>query len=226
MARPIAALALALATLLPTTVAATAVAAKHRSACQRLAGADRAPAKSVKLVRRLNGDRGSDLLGCVLPAGRVRTIASSEHDDTADFRYHVVSVAGRFVLLSLAGGNQYAYNESTSVWDLRTGHRYAIAGLCSPTGGGDCASSGSTTAAAVVLTPGGRAVAAILPAPDAHSTADGPVTIASFDTGGTRHDLDTGSPDEIPPASLTLRADVASWTHAGELRSIDLKAAH
>ncbi len=225
MLRPAAAAAaaLALALLLASSIPANAKPSKHRTACQRLAGTDRAPAKSVKLVRRLNGDRGSDLLGCVLPAGRVRTIASSEHYDTADSRYHVVSVAGRFVLLSLAAGNQYAYIERTSVWDLRTGHRYTIASLCSPTGGGDCANGGSTRASAVFVTPAGRAVAAIVPAPDGAPSPSGPVTIAGFAPGGARSDLDSGPLAEIPPASLALRGNVASWTHGGAPRSADLK---
>jgi hypothetical protein len=222
MLRLAAAVGLTLALLLPSSIPASAKPPKHRTACQRLAGTDHAPAKSVKLVRHLNRDRGSDLLGCVLPAGRVRTIASSEHYDTADFRYHVVSVAGRFVLLSLAGGNQYAYNESASVWDLGSGRSYTIARLCSQTGGGDCATGGSTTASAAFLTTGGRAVAAILPAPDAHPSPTGPVTIAGFAPGGARRDLDGGSLAEIPPPSLALRGNLASWTHDGAPRSADL----
>ncbi|HEY1540702.1 MAG TPA: hypothetical protein VGF63_14970 [Solirubrobacteraceae bacterium] len=204
---------------------AQAAAHRHQTACQRLKGADRAPAASVRLVKRRNGDGGTDLLGCVLPAGRVRTIASSEHADTANYDYAIDRVAGRIVMLTLSGGNQYAYDMRTVVRDLRGGHSYEIAHMCSPTGGGDCATGGSTVASAAFITNAGRTVAAIVPAPDAQPTATGPVTIAGFDPRGTRRDLDTGSGADLPPSSLALAGNVASWTNAGTPRMADLSAA-
>jgi hypothetical protein len=152
------------------------------------------------------------LVGCVLPAGPVRTIASSEHADTADYGYAIDRVAGRIAMLTLSGGNQYAYDMSTVVRDLRGGHSYEIAHLCSPTGGGDWVTGGSTTASAAFVTNAGRAVAAIVPAPDAQPTATGPVTIAGFDPHGTRADLDTGSGADLPASSLAL---------AGKRRLVD-----
>jgi hypothetical protein len=224
------ALAATLVALLPcAAIAAPADAAKSRHhkrpACQRLTGKDRAPAASVKLVKRHNGDNGTDLVGCVLPAGHLHTIASSEHYDTADFSYAIVRVVGRIALVYSSGGNQYAYNTSTVVWNLGTGRSYTIARLCSETGGMDCVMGGSTSASTSFVTSTGRAVAAVIPAPGAQPSATALVTIASFDPSGVRKDLDSGSQADVPAQSLALDGTIASWTHGGVARSADLTTA-
>jgi hypothetical protein len=46
--------------------------------------------------------------------------------------------------------------------------------------------------------------------------------IVSFASDGTPRVLDAGAPADLAPASLALTGNIASWTHAGELRSAGL----
>lgn len=86
--------------------------ARRRSQCQSQRGVDRAPDRNVKLVKRLNrdrladGSRGSSLVGCVLPRGRLYTIAKRkgvENDLAQEFGYTLRQVTGRIVLLDTYG---------------------------------------------------------------------------------------------------------------------------
>ena len=95
MPRPV--LAVLLAAALATIAPPAAVAAPSK--CQRLKGRDVAPAVSVKLVERRNGDDGNDLLGCVLPRGPVRRIASSADFYTTVESYSIRQIAGRVVMI-------------------------------------------------------------------------------------------------------------------------------
>jgi hypothetical protein len=210
------------------TAATLPAAAAARSTCQRLKGADLAPARTVKLVRRPNADAGSDLRGCVLPRGRVRTIASSSDQFTTTYGYAIRQVAGRIVAVDSTYSSQYAYSNATRVWDLLSGRSYPVAYVCSEIGGGDC--GGTTTAPALFVTKLGRAVAAIgagpdrLPAPGAEP-APSSVTIATFDPAGVRRDLDSGPLAQLAPASLALAGTTAYWTHGGRPRSADISRA-
>jgi hypothetical protein len=216
------ALALALATLLACTAAVIPADAAKRSKCQRLKGTDLAPAKTVKLVKRPNSDDGTDLLGCALPGGRVRTIASSQDYFTTTYTYAIGQVAGPFVLVESAYNSQYAYSDSLRVTDIRNGRTYGVASQCFEITGSPC--GGEPTAAPVaVITKLGRAVAAIAGWPGG-PMAPRAVTIATFDPAGKRRDLDTGSEADVPPASLTLAGTLATWTHGGQPRSADISS--
>jgi len=214
----------ALAALLAYGLAAAPAGAATRSKCQRLKGKDLAPAKTVKLVRRANDDDGTDLVGCILPRGRVRTLASSEDLFTTIYGYAIRQVAGRIVLLDSTYSSQYAYSRRTYVADVRSGRAYAVAHECFGIGGDDCSSAGGSTAApAAFVTKTGRAVAAISPVvlgPPGPRT----VTIATFDALGARRDLDSGPAADIPAASLALAGVNAYWTHAGEPRVADISS--
>jgi hypothetical protein len=217
-----AALALALAAVLPCAIAAVPAEAAKRSKCQRLKGTDLAPARSVKLVRRANHDDGTDLVGCALPRGRVRTIVSSADYYTTTYTYAIRQVAGVFVLVSSSYNSQYAFSESVGVVDIRNGRSYGVASQCFEITGSPCGGE-PTAAPAVFITKLGRAVAAIVSSPGgpmAPSTA----TIATFDPTGKRRDLDSGPLAEIPVASLALAGTLATWTHAGQPRSADISA--
>jgi len=215
MLRLAAALGLTLALLLPSSIPASAKPSKHRTACQRLRGHDLAPAHSVKLVEHRNADDGTDLIGCVLPHGRVRSIASGADLDTVGAGYTIRQVAGRIVLVSSSFGNQYASTTETRVWDLRGGHSYRIAATCVMTDGSDCGQS-QTIAPAAFVTPGGYAVAAV-------QGLTSPMTIEAFRRDGRAHLVDAGTLDEIPPASLALQGNFAHWTHAGQPRQADVR---
>lgn len=204
---------LPIALLLASLAAAAVPAGAHarQSKCQRLKGRDLAPAASVKLVRRPNGDDGTDLLGCVLPRGGVQLVASSADFYTTIESYSIRQVAGRVVLVEAVSSSQYAYSRSLYVRHLRTRRVYPIATACSMIGGDDCTSAGSASAPAAIVTPQGRAAALVL--------RGGVATVTAFDTNGTPRPLDSGPPDAIAAASLMLSGDLASWVNAGVARS-------
>lgn len=215
------ALAIAIAVLLPCATVMPAEAAK-RSKCQRLKGPDLAPAASVKLVRRGNSDDGTDLVGCALPSGRVRTIASSQDYYTTTYTYAIRQVAGVFVLTSSTYNSQYAFSEGVGVTDIRNGRSYSLASQCFEITGSPCGSGEPTAAPAAFITKLGRAVAAIVSSP-AGPMGPSTATIAAFDAAGRRRNLDAAPLAEIPVASLALKGVIASWTHAGQPRSADIR---
>ncbi len=195
-------------------VAPASAQAATRSKCQRLKGSDLAPAKTVKLVARANDEDGTDLVGCVLPRGKLYTVASSEDLFTTQYGYRLRQVAGRIVLVSSSYSSQYAYSEGTRVVDLRSGRAYSIAYVCEEITGAVCGDQ--TGAPAAFVTKLGRAVAAI--------AGPGGMTIATFDPLGRRRDLDTGPGAELPPQSLRLAGVNAYWTHGGQPRVADISS--
>jgi hypothetical protein len=188
--------------------------AQRASRCARLRGTDLAPARKVKLVRRRNQADGTDLLGCVLPRGRVRKLTSSSDFETTVESYSIRQVAGAIVLLSSSYGSQYATSKTVSVSNIRTGRQYVIARSCVRLEG-PCDAHNATAAAAFV-NKRGQAAAAIVP--------EGTQTtiIAGFSSRGERGDLDSGPSGELPASSLRLDGDTVKWTHSGEMRSATL----
>jgi hypothetical protein len=169
-----------------------------QSSCQKLSGEDLAPAKNVKLVERDNSDGGKDLEGCVLPDGRVRTIASAGNGGTTASDYSLLQVAGRRVLFRRTAGSQSAVGVSTSVYDLKNGRSYDVA-----------SASAQTNAKRALVNSSGQAVAIV------HSHGSDIVSVEGFSSRGTRKVLDTGTRTEIPTSSLKLDGHVASWTNDG-----------
>jgi hypothetical protein len=173
-----------------------------------LKGHDLAPARSVKLLRR-----GGQLVGCVLPRGSVRQIASS--DDIEDKSYNsfkLRSVVGAFVLFDESFNNAYVHGGRTVVYHVRTGRRYSIATNFS---GPESGPSEHFEAPVAFIDAHGRSVAEI-----ASTKPDEPhVTIARFRAGGAQQTLDEGSPDEIPPRSLTRTGDAVSWLHSAVVQT-------
>ena len=203
--------------------------AAQRSACQRLSGVDRAPDRNVKLVKRpsrerplADGSRASELVGCLLPRGRIFTIATRkgvENDLAEEFGFRVRQVAGRVVLLDTFGTEGgYGSLTETMVWNLGTGGSYTIARRCF---GKDVPCSAEyDDALRALVTRDGRAVAML-----AHWTANtssGTHLVASYTSAGTPRLLDAGPPADLPAPSLALTGSTASWTHAGQPRSIGL----
>jgi hypothetical protein len=193
-----------------------AAAAARPSKCQRLQGRDLARARSVKLVERRNGDDGRDLVGCVLPRGPLRTIASSADFYTTVESYSIEQVAGRVVMVESVSSSQYAYARSLTVHHLRTGRAYRVAGQCTMIGGEDCTGGVAASAAAAFVSGQGRAVAVLM--------RDGVATVTAFNTLGTPRTLDSGPAASLDPQSLRLDGDLASWTNAGAPRSASLTA--
>ena len=184
--------------------------AKRAIGCERLRGADLAPARAIRLVIRPNVYKGTDLLGCSLPRGRVRTLAYSGVQGTIRRGYDVVQVAGAFVLLRGEGVSQSANADTVVVKDIRNGDSYEIAYRCAQLGGNDCGRAGrSSSALRAVINDRGQAVAALRVA------GSGATTISGFSSLGERRDFDSGLPADIPPASLKIVGSRASWTNAG-----------
>jgi hypothetical protein len=187
---------------------------KQRSACQRLkAKHDLAPAHRVKLVRRDNQDGGTDLLGCVLPKGKVRLVASSSDYYTSTDDYTVQQVKGAIVLVDASTSNQYVTAGGTSVFNIRTGKGYDIASHCY---GFACGPPPGDSATHAFVNAKGQAAAAI--AAEGSDT----VTIAGFSSKGKRVDLDSGTKAEIPASSLALDGHTVTWTHSGQPMSAEL----
>jgi hypothetical protein len=192
--------------------ATTAGAAGSGTTCNRLRGTDLAPDRRVKLVRRPNNDSGTDLVGCVLPRGRVRKLAETADQGTTTYDYTVTQIAGSIVLLASSYSSQYASDQSVSVFDLGTGRRYRIAYSCDRLGPEPCGGQ-NTTAAVALVNARGQAAAAII------GQGTEVTTIAAFSSRGERQDLDFGPSTDLPAASLALTDNTVSWTHSGEPRS-------
>jgi hypothetical protein len=201
---------LALASGLPAAPAPAAV----RSACQRLAGHDLAPARSVKLVQRRRGD-ATELVACSLPHGRVRQVASgSSSGSLFSEQVRLLQVAGAYAALTTTFGDQYASGDRTFVVNLRTGKARTIASSQQDVGGSP--QPGATQAVATIVTAGGRGAAAVT------EIAGGGVQILAFGPHGAPVTLDAGSPADVPATSLALTGATVAWTHAGAPRTAPL----
>jgi len=180
--------------------------AARRSACERLRGVDLAPARTIKLVARVNEDKGTDLVGCALPAGPLRMFASSGGRGIAQRSYAVLQVAGAFVLLR----GEYFGTSTVAVRNIRNGDSYEIAFKCTLPGGRDCGRGGrSSIAIKAVINRRGQAVAAL------RFAGSGAIRISGFSRLGERRDFDSGLPPKIPAASLRITANKGSWSNAG-----------
>jgi len=109
---------------------AAAAAAKKppRSACQKLAASSKDRARSAKLVLVVRGDDAEtgSIRACVLPRGRVRTLASLVERPSRDWA-KVVAMAGTWVLVEevhneLSGGT----SRSLTRHDVRSGGRFSL----------------------------------------------------------------------------------------------------
>jgi len=200
--------------------------------CQRLSGKDLAPASHVKLVvrpsseRRLaNGRRAAKLVGCILPRGPLRRIATREgidNDVAQDYDFTIGQVQGRIVLLSQRGSRiGYHSNEQTRVWNLDSGTAYDIARTCSDKYG-SCTGMDEYRLGTAFVTRRGHAVAALVRHPPDGSLPT-TVAVAAFAPDGTRSLLDAGAVTALSPASLALTGNVASWTNAGARRTADIR---
>jgi hypothetical protein len=228
LARTALAFGVAAAIFVAAPPAASSASSRGLSACQKLRGKDRDPVRGAKLVRRRNRDHGYDLLGCVLPRGRVRLVASTERFDTTSSGAKVLQTVGPIVLLRLSSGDQYFESVSMRVSDLRSGRHYTVASFCTELAPGACRTSDATTALVAFADAHGRAVTEIATIPDGSApsttfpTPEAIVTIAAFSSRGVRHDLDAGPYAQLPKRSLKLHGSRATWTHAGVRKSARL----
>lgn len=208
--------------LVSVLLAALAVAAAPAGAgaatiskCQRLKGRDIAPARSFKLVQRPNADDGTDLVGCRLPRGPLRVLATSADFYTTVESYAIKQILGRIVVLETVHSSQYAYSTALTVHNLGSGISYTLGRTCTMIGGSDCGSPDAVVPAWFV-TRAGRALALVVSPYGA--------TVTAFSTLGRARPLDVGAPADIPPESLALDGALAAWTNAGVPRTASLTA--
>lgn len=184
--------------------AAPAAGAAAKGSCKALHGRDLAPARAVKLVRRGNDSAGTDLLGCVLPRGRVRRIESSDDSFTYSAWYRLRQVAGPIVLTESGSGNQYGSSHRVGVTDLRTGRRYTIM-----SGGARIENPGPAPPlpAPVFVNARGGAIAVFR---DPQT-----IVITGFSPAGRRRILASVPAAHIDPGTVRLAGRTVSWVQQG-----------
>jgi hypothetical protein len=184
---------------------------RPKSACQKLRGHDYAPSRSLKLVAKRSTAIETDLAACEMPRGDVRyhAIKVQAGDTWSDFTVH--SVGGRWALISAESSNPYGADSRTWVVDIAGGRiLYEISGWrCSISTVIPCDPEPPHVAKGHVDRIGKSVLA---------FTKDGTTTIAGFGTDGHRKTFDSGPSDQLLASTLQLRANVASWIHAGEER--------
>lgn len=178
-----------------------------RSACQRLAGMDLAPAVSVKFLERRRSQQETHLVGCTLPRGRVRTVADRSDYFTTRSSYSIVQITGRIVLVRTTVVSQYYETYALELHDLRTGRETSIYYSHSD-------ESEPVSAPAIFATRAGRAIAVVVKGATA--------TVIAYSTLGRARTLDTGTTAEIPPESLRLHGNAATWMHSAVQRRVNL----
>jgi hypothetical protein len=109
--------------------APTAGAQGSRSACQKLAIRYKDVARAARLVTVVRGDDETGRISaCVLPRGKVRTLAAWDDGLSRDWA-HVVTTAGTWVLVEEGHGDQYGgVSRSLTRFEVRSGKRLALSG--------------------------------------------------------------------------------------------------
>jgi hypothetical protein len=203
----------------PAGAAAKPKAAKKAkpSACQRLQGYDRAPDKDVKLMwQRADSAEftGSKLVACVLPKGKVRTLATQEDLGTGNTHEEWVrplEVVGRKVLLGSFSSDQYATSETYEVLDIGTGATYKLSFWC---GGQMCGGSPSL---------GTQLGSSVLSYDKPSDTTQPPAaTIVAFSPTGQQTVLDRGTSTDFSTSLKRVDATTVGWTHGSEAKTAPL----
>ena len=180
----------------------------------KLSGTDLAPAKDVVLFRRAAkdevGEPGSELVGCVKPAGPLRVVGSAGSFGLGERTVAARSVQGSWVLVSGSASNQYGAEGGAAVADLRSGRSYSV--FTYSCGIGTC--QGVPALSAALLNDRGQAATAL--------EFQGQTGLTAFTSTGARRPLDSGPSAELPAGSLRLSGSTASWTRNGEAKSFDI----
>ena len=122
-------LAAALLACGPAAAAPAATSKKRLSSCQKLAkrGTDRARSRRLVVVETGDDETGR-ISGCLLPRGKVRTLASWDDGLSRDWS-SIVLIAGTYVLVEDSHGDQYGgTSRDLRRVDVRGGSRLSLAG--------------------------------------------------------------------------------------------------
>lgn len=111
----------------PAEAAAAAAKKTPRSACQKLAASSKDRARSAKLVLVVRGaDETGRIRACVLPRGKVRTLALLKYRPARDWA-KVVATAGTWVLVEqVRNGEDGRRSRSLTRHDVRSGARFSL----------------------------------------------------------------------------------------------------
>ena len=122
-------LGLAVAIAAGPGAAPAAVAKTPRSACQKLAKRHKDVARPAQLVTVVRGDDETGRISaCVLPRGRIRTLASWDDGLSRDWA-NVIATAGTWVLVEEGHGDQYGgVSRALTRHDVRTGRALSLSG--------------------------------------------------------------------------------------------------
>ena len=189
-----------------TAAAATKAKPTPRSGCQKLAAQHTDLARSPRLVTVARGDneRGR-ISACVLPRGKVRTLASWDDGLSRDWA-SVVRTAGTWVLVEEGHGDQYGgVSRYLARHDVRTGGRLSLAGYGCQVGWGgpDSCPDGSNFGAVVMATSGAGAY-------DRFDLATSTATLQAFSPAGLFTKLADG-----PVSALHLAGPQLAWRQDG-----------
>lgn len=204
-------LAAAVATVIVGTAAAPAQSA--RRACHP--GHSRVVLRTAALLLYAERDRSlgsTTLYGCARRNGHTSELGTSEDLETRASSYRVLAHAGTGVVVATSAGSQYDSTDEVRWWHLLTGRSAAVYRSFSPLAG-----TKQTTGYQLVralLTPDGCTLLG--------ATAEVQVIAERF--RGAAQVLDSGLPAALPPSSLSLRGQRASWLHDGVARTADLPA--
>jgi hypothetical protein len=209
-ARIVLVLAALLAVALASVVGPSAAAAKQpRAACQKLAESHRDLARSPRLVTAVFGDDETGrIAACVLPRGKLRTLAAWDDGLSRDWA-SVVATAGTWVLVEEGHGDQYGgVSRALTRHDVRTGRALSLGGYgCMVGFGGPPGSTGcveGTNPGKVRLTSTGAG------AVELSDLATATTSLQAFSPSGTFTKLADGAVDTL----RAMRTQVV-WTQGG-----------
>jgi hypothetical protein len=185
--------------------ASAAPAKQHRSTCQKLARSHRDVARSAKLVTVVLGDDETGRISaCLLPRGRVRTLASWDDGLSRDWA-NVVATAGTWVLVEEGHGDQYGgVSRSLTRHDVRSGRRLSLAGYGCQIGYEGRGCPDGTNFGAVVMAASGAG------AYEVTDLATATTTLQAFSPAGGYAKLADG-----PVTDLRLAGAQIAWTQGG-----------
>ena len=199
--------------LAPPSVAATTKAKSRASDCQKLHKRfqDVAPSRSLVTVVRGNDETGR-ISACVLPRGKVRTLASWDDGLVRDWA-SVVDTAGTWVLVDEGHGDQYGgVSRSLTRIDVRRGKRLRLSGYgCQQRDDGDRSGvpglppcpDGTNYGEAGIAPSGAGAY-------ELTGYASGVTTLQAFNAAGAFTKLADGAVDALRVTRMQIR-----WTQAG-----------
>lgn len=202
-----------------------APASRARSAERRAAVCQRRPGHTVTRRGEVRVFRASGVVyGCLKDSSSAWPLWSASRSQTG----WVAQVNRQFIAVDSRTGDQYAFDASLSVFDLRAGGSYSIASESEPLGGpatGNPSTPGPWPVEKFVLGPDGRTVRLYerfaAAANDDSGTVIGQVLDAiGFHTAARR--LATSPPGGIAPASLAYDGHRVTWTQDGTRRATSI----